>query len=503
MANDTTFMLTESTGSWVADWESASCTQRCTRDEPYLEVIVDVHRSPSIPRPSAPDGWKVRVNSHEKILLKHASTGNTLILLCVHTTGWVAVSPDGARHRIHEDLPFRAENRRYTHHFKAEVERFMGGYGITLKKCAAICHSTPAIIKEINKARLFRLAGDMLPLHVSRHIAIDEFLIAHGHRYCTIVIDADTGELLYLEHGKGKQQAYRFFEWVGKDFMGQVKAVSMDMNTSYAAAFVDLYPDIAIVFDGFHLIQWFNKQVIDALRKSEAKRLGREADKLAKAGDAQGAAELEAEKRLLYGARYNLLANERTLRAKDALNAELNAEAKAAVAADGKDPSEVGRRRQDNTSSRKALLDANASLQCAVRAREELQDALRLTDAEDMRTALLCWCALYSKAGIAQLTKYTKTILKRMDGIVSRAVHHISSGILEGTNTLIKNIRRQAFGLVDFDYFGLLLWEQTHRPNRRRRTDPPRPYHRTTKKNIRHLKQTIYRRKPGSQMKAA
>jgi len=80
-----------------------------------------------------------------------------------------------------------------------------------------------------------------------------------------------------------------------------------------------------------------------------------------------------------------------------------------------------------------------------------------------------------------------------MDGIVSRAEHRISSGILEGTNTLVKSIRRQAFGLVDFDYFGLLIWEQTYRLNRRRRKTSPRPYHRERKRNQRHLKHAICR----------
>jgi transposase len=503
MADDTTFLIAQSADIWVADWGGAGSSPRRSADCGYDEVVVEVRRSPDAPRPEAPDGWKVHRGGHEDVTLKHASCGTTLVLLHVVKPCWVATGSGGKRHRVHEQLPFRDGAKRRTLHFRAQVEAFMGGYGLTLKKCAGICHTTPAIVKEINKARLFALAGDMAPLHESRRIAIDEFLIARGHRYCTIVIDADTGELLYLERGKGKQQALHFFKWAGEGFMAGVEAVSMDMNTSYAAAFVDKFPRIAIVYDGFHIIQWFNKQVIDSLRKAEANRLKKESEALAEAGDTEGAAEVEAERRLLFGQRYNLLANERTLKAKDALNTELNAEAKAAAAADGRDPSEVGRRRQDNASARAALLDANASLQCAARAREELQDALSLTGPDAMREALGGWCALYSKAGISQLTRFTKTIAKRMGGIVPRAEHRISSGVLEGTNTLVKNMRRQAFGLVDFDYFGLLLWEQTHRPNRRRRAGAPRPYHRARPRNRRLVKQTIYRRRLPTDAQAA
>ena len=493
MADDTTFMLERSEDVWAADWGCASSAVRSSPGGPYEEITIDVYRNPSAPRPPAPAGWKVYSNGHEAILLKHASCGNTLVLLRVHVTRWAAISPGGVRRRVNEELPFRAGNRRYTLHFKAQVGMLMGGYGMTLKKCADVCHTTPAIVKEVNKDRLFALAGDMRPLHPSRHLAIDEFLIARGHRYCTIVVDADTGELLYLERGRGSRQARHFFEWAGDGFMAQVEAVSMDMNAGYASAFADSWPHIDIVWDGFHIIQWFNKQVIDSLRRSEANRLKKEYGRLAAAGDAEGAAEIEAERRLLFGERWNLLANERTLRAKDAMNAEANAEARRSAILAGENPAKIRPRRQDNAEARAALLDANATLQCAVRAREELQALLALTEPAAMRAGLGSWCEMYSGAGISQLTRFTKTVARRMDGIVARAVHRISSGILEGTNTLVKNIRRQAFGLVDFDYFGLLVWEQTHRPNRRRRGGGPRPYSRASERNTRRARQTIYR----------
>ncbi|MGN0775777.1 MAG: ISL3 family transposase [Candidatus Ventricola sp.] len=489
---DASFDLSQS-GSWVVDWGSASRCERRDGDDAYEEYAVDVYEAPGAPRPEAPPGCKVYANGADEVVLKHASTGNTLVLLRVRVRRWVAVGPDGSRRRISAPVPFRDGAHRYTRHFRAQAEHLMAGYGMTVKKCARVMHTTPAIVKDINKSRLRALAGDMMPLHPSRHIAVDEFLIGHGHRYCTIVIDADTGELLYLERGKSKAQVMHFFEWVGEGFMAGVEAVSMDMNANYSAAFRERYPDIEIVYDGFHIIKWFNEQVIDSLRKAEAKKLKKCADDLRRAGDAEGAAEVDAERGMLFGARWNLLANERTLRAKDALNRELNAQAREDAERDGRDPAAVGRRREDNAEARRRLLDANASLNCAVRAREELQDALRLDDPAAMRAELERWCALYSKAGIAQLTRFAGTVARRMDGIVSRARHRISSGILEGTNTLVKNIRRQAFGLVDFDYFGLLLWEQTHRTNRRRRKTPTRPYHRSAKRNRRHVRQTIYR----------
>ncbi len=82
-------------------------------------------------------------------------------------------------------------------------------------------------------------------------------------------------------------------------------------------------------------------------------------------------------------------------------------------------------------------LDTNDKLNAMLRAREELQDTLALEDPSEMRRRLGKWVATWSKAGISQLTRFTKTIAKRMEGIVARARHHISSGIIEGTNTLV------------------------------------------------------------------
>jgi transposase len=350
-------------------------------------------------------------------------------------------------------------------------------------------------VKDIDLVRLRKRYGDMKPKHYSTNIVIDEFKIQTPRRFATQVLDADTGELLYLEKGKGKAQALHFFDWVGEDFMSHVKAVSMDMNTNYSVAFVERYPQVDVVWDPFHVHQWFNKG-LDSARRTESNRLKREADKKREAGDDEAADELMAERKLLFGQRFNLLANKRTLKAKDALNAELNRKAKEQAVRDGRNPNEVGRRRTDNLERLQTLLDTNDKLNTMLRAREELQDALALEDPSEMRSRLEEWVATWSKAGISQLTRFTKTIAKRMDGIVARAEHHISSGIIEGTNTLVKNVRRMSFGMSDFDYFAYRLYEMTHLPNRRRKKLSgyvPRPYTRKEKRNKRSKKVTVFK----------
>ncbi len=82
-----------------------------------------------------------------------------------------------------------------------------------------------------------------------------------------------------------------------------------------------------------------------------------------------------------------------------------------------------------------------------------------------------------------------------MEGIVSRALAPISSGKIEGVNGFIKAMRRSAFGYQDFDYFALLIWEQTHRKKRQNRLNQKRKtrsYSRARPYNRKRLKQTVF-----------
>ena len=79
--------------------------------------------------------------------------------------------------------------------------------------------------------------------------------------------------------------------------------------------------------------------------------------------------------------------------------------------------------------------------------------------------------------------------------IVSRSAFHISSGRIEGVNGFIKALRRSAFGYQDFDYFALLIWEQTHKDvlyGRPHCKGPRKAYSRKSPYNRKRLKQTVF-----------
>ena len=107
--------------------------------------------------------------------------------------------------------------------------------------------------------------------------------------------------------------------------------------------------------------------------------------------------------------------------------------------------------------------------------------------------------------GISQLTRFTRTVTNRMDGIVSRATFRINSGKIEGVNSFIKALRRSAFGYQDFDYFAYLIWEQTHKDSQYGKPSTgssKRHYSRKKPYNQKRLKQTVFRLPDGCNKEA-
>jgi transposase len=70
-------------------------------------------------------------------------------------------------------------------------------------------------------ARTDRLAG-------LRRIGIDEVSYKKGHKYLTVVVDHDTGRLVWAAPGRDKQTVHAFFDALGAQRAGQLSHVSAD-----------------------------------------------------------------------------------------------------------------------------------------------------------------------------------------------------------------------------------------------------------------------------------
>lgn len=112
-------------------------------------------------------------------------------------------------------------------------------YGMTLKEVAHITGLHKCVVKDIDKARLEGLYVTVdkdgkktliKPEQQAKFIGIDEFKQHDEHKYATVILDMESGCILWLQTGKKKQVVYDFIEHVGLEWMSKVEAVSSDMN---------------------------------------------------------------------------------------------------------------------------------------------------------------------------------------------------------------------------------------------------------------------------------
>lgn len=125
-------------------------------------------------------------------------------------------------------------------------------------------------------------------------------------------------------------------------------------------------------------------------------------------------------------------------------------------------------RREDNPNTLSCILEADGNPAIAYNPGGELRNIIHCRSVDDMKDKLNAWLKTARNAKVTQITCSTKTIENRWDGIVGMARSGTNSAILEGVDGYIKNMRRSSFGFSDFDFFGLLTREHTHKKAKRK-----------------------------------
>src|SRR6478609_7225906 len=155
------------------------------------------------------------------------------------------------------EIPFADPRRSYTSSFERyalELSRSM-----TIRDVARHLNVGWDMIKDIQKRDLSRRYSKPKLKHL-RYIAIDEIAIAKGHRYLTVVMDLDSGAVVFVGDGKGADALKPFWKRL-RPSGAQVEAVAMDMSAAYRGAVSTELPQAKIVFDHFHVIKLFNEKL--------------------------------------------------------------------------------------------------------------------------------------------------------------------------------------------------------------------------------------------------
>jgi transposase len=172
-------------------------------------------------------------------------------------------------------IRFADPNKSYSRSFERTVLRHIRICS-SLKDVAEHVGYAWPVVKEIHKRILKRQFGKT-PLKHLKHIAIDEIYLGRKLKYRTLVLDLDSGAIVYVGKGRDGEALKPFWRSL-RGSGARIKAVAMDMSRAYIAAVTRNLPKARIVFDPFHVIKLMNEH-LDEVRR----RLVREVEKKARA----------------------------------------------------------------------------------------------------------------------------------------------------------------------------------------------------------------------------
>ena len=148
-------------------------------------------------------------------------------------------------------VPFADSRRSYTRSFERLVLDLR--QSMTLRDVARHLNISDWMVRDIEKRWLGKHFAKP-PLKGLRHIAIDEISTKKGHKYLTVVMDLQSGAVVFVGDGKGADALNPFWTSL-KASHAKVEAVAIDMSAAYYQAVTQNLPEAAIVFDWFHIVK--------------------------------------------------------------------------------------------------------------------------------------------------------------------------------------------------------------------------------------------------------
>lgn len=244
-----------------------------------------------------------------------------------------------------------------------------------------------------------------------RRIGIDEISYRRGQKYLTVVVDHDTGRLIWASPGRDEQTVGAFFQLLGPERCAQIALVSADAGAWIAKAVERFCPNAELCLDPFHVVSWAT-DALDQLRR-EVWNSARQHGQHAAASD-------------LKGARWALWKN----------------------------PADLSARQHGQLAD---IARTNRPLYRGYLLKEQLRQVFKLP--HDQATALLAhWLSWARRCRLAPFVRLAKTISTHLAGIKATLSHRLSNARVEAINTRIRLITRIAYGFRSTDaLIGLAL----------------------------------------------
>jgi len=240
-------------------------------------------------------------------------------------------------------------------------------------------------------------------------VGCDETSSHKGHNYVTVFADMDSSNVLFATEGKDSNTIGRFAAELLKHEAQpeNIKEVTMDMSPAFISGVNSHLPEASITFDKFHIIQALNKAQ-DEVRRTEQKN-----------------------NPLLKSSRYIWLKNPENLTEKQKKQLE-------------------------------TLRFENLKTAKVYQMKLTFQDIYRtIREPKAAEVAIKKWLSWAVRSRLDPIKKFAKTVKAHYNGIMRYFTSRLTSGVMEGINSRIQEIKRRARGYRNINNFIAMIYLET------------------------------------------
>lgn len=238
------------------------------------------------------------------------------------------------------------------------------------------------------------------PFEGVTRIGIDEVSYRKGHRYLTVVVDHDSGRLLWASPGHDEATLRQFFELLGPERCQRIRLVSADGAPWIHSVVRERCPNATICLDPFHVVQWATR-ALDEVRRSVWNELRR-------SGQKKRAEVLKRSRWALWKNPEDLTPTQRY---------------------------KLAEIEKDNRKLYRAYL-----------LKEHLRAVFQDPDLDSALWKLEYWLMWASRSRLPAFVKVARTIRKHRIAVENVLVHGLSNARIEAANTKMRLLTRLAFG---------------------------------------------------------
>jgi transposase len=300
------------------------------------------------------------------------------------------------------DIPWARKSCRFTHEFEQRTIAFAERMPIS-SASKFIGESDIVIANHVHNA--VEEARKDISFKDLEILGIDETSKSKGHNYITTFVDLQKRKVVYIEDGKDKSVIHKFVDELIKrcGHPNQIKEIAMDMSKAFIAGVKEAFPDVQPTYDKFHNLKMANT-CVNQVRIEEAKVTP-----------------------ALKGTKFLWLHNYTNL-SKKQYEILIN------------------------------LSKRNLKTARAYRFKLSLQEIYRDCSYEEAIEQIKKLIGWGQRSRLEPLKAFAKTLKTHFDGVLRYFKSGLTSGVIEGLNTKIQEVKRRSRGFPNLNHFKNMIY---------------------------------------------